>query len=85
MSNETELVILNFDETIVEPSSTIVFTNSNMGAVDMHISLDLIIDEIRNSAKAGDVYCQEFLKQITIAKVNSGTLDSLLDLNAVIV
>ena len=84
MSNETELVILNFNEVITEPSSTIVFTSPNDIPVDKYVSLDLIIDEIINSAKTGDVTCQELLKQITIAKFNNSGLDTLLDLNAVI-
>ena len=84
MSNESGLVILNFNEVITEPSSTIVFTNPNDVPDDKYISLDLIIDEIINSAKTGDVTCQELLKQITIAKFNSGELDGLLDSNAVI-
>lgn len=84
MSSETELVILNFNEVITKPSSTIIFTNSNMEPVDKYISLDLIIDEIINSSKTGDVICQELLKQITITKFNSGGLDDLLDTMAVI-
>lgn len=84
MSSVTELVILNFNEVITEPSTTIIFTNSNEVIIDKYIGLDLIIDEIINSAKAGDVTCQELLKQITITKFNNGELDGLLNLNAVI-
>lgn len=84
MSSENELVILNFNEVITKPSTTIIFTNSNEVTVEKYIGLDLIIDEIINGAKAGDVTCQELLKQITITKFNSGELDGLLNLNAVI-
>lgn len=84
MSSETELVILNFNEVITKPSTTIIFTDSNEVTVEKYIGLDLIIDEIINGAKAGDVTCQELLKQITITKFNSGELDGLLNLNAVI-
>lgn len=84
MSSETELVILNFNEVITKPSTTIIFTDSNEVTVEKYIGLDLIIDEIINGAKAGDVTCQELLKQITITKFNSGGLDDLLDTMAVI-
>lgn len=84
MSSVTELVILNFNEVITEPSTTIIFTNSNEVIIDKYIGLDLIIDEIINGTKAGDVTCQELLKQITITKFNNGELDGLLNLNAVI-
>ena len=84
MSSENELVILNFNEVITKPSTTIIFTDSNEVTVEKYIGLDLIIDEIINGAKVGDVTCQELLKQITITKFNSGELDGLLNLNAVI-
>lgn len=83
MSNENELVILDFNKIITTPSSIIIFDGNPPPEEVKYVNLDIIVEQVIIKAREGDVDCQKLLKQITVSKFNNGELDELLDSDAV--